>query len=93
MANKIFKNLDEQIEILRSKGLIINDEEKTKDILFRENYFFVNGYRHLFMKSAKERKFIPGTTFEELYGTFVFDRRVRNIFFKNILIKKLQINY
>ena len=86
MANKIFKNLDEQIEILRSKGLIINDEEKTKDILFRENYFFVNGYRHLFMKSAKERKFIPGTTFEELYGTFVFDRRVRNIFFKNILI-------
>lgn len=86
MGNKIFRNLDEQIEILRSKGLIIKDEDKTKEILFRENYFFVNGYRHLFMQSTKERQFIPGTTFEELYGTFVFDRRVRNIFFKYILV-------
>jgi len=86
MGNKIFRNLDEQIEILRSKGLIIKDEDKAKEILFRENYFFVNGYRHLFMQSTKERQFIPGTTFEELYGTFVFDRRVRNIFFKYILV-------
>jgi abortive infection bacteriophage resistance protein len=38
------------------------------------------------MQSTKERQFIPGTTFEELYGTFVFDRRVRNIFFKYILV-------
>ena len=53
MNNKIFKNLDEQIEILESKGLTINDYEKAKDILFRENYFFISGYRHLFMKSSK----------------------------------------
>ena len=33
MERKIFKNLDEQIEIMRNKGLIINDEEKTKEIL------------------------------------------------------------
>ncbi|MEI3508986.1 MAG: Abi family protein [Bacilli bacterium] len=29
---------------------------------------------------------MPGTTFEELYAVFVFDRKIRNIFFKNILI-------
>ena len=29
---------------------------------------------------------MPGTTFEELYATFTFDRRIRNTFFKNILI-------
>ena len=44
MANKIFKSIDEQIEILKSKGLVINDLDKTKDILFRENYFFISGY-------------------------------------------------
>ena len=86
MGKKTFKDLDEQIEIFRSKGLVITDEEKTKDILLRENYFFINGYRHLFMKSWKDTNFIPGTTFEELYAMFVFDRRVRNIFFKNLLI-------
>ena len=86
MSKKTFKTLEEQIEILRSKGLIINDVEKTKSILLRENYFFISGYRHLFMKSKKDQLFIPGTTFEELYAMFIFDRRVRNIFFKNLLI-------
>ena len=86
MKNKVFRNLDEQIEILRAKGLMINDIEKTKMILLKENYFFVSGYRHLFMKDGKDKYFIDGTTFEELYSTFVFDRNIRNIFFKNILI-------
>ncbi len=83
---KVFKNLDEQVEIFRDKGLIINDVEKTKELLLRENYFFINGYRHIFMKSTKEKFFLPGTTFEELYAFFVFDRSIRNIFFKNILV-------
>lgn len=86
MRSKIFKTLDEQIEILRSKGLIINNPEKTKEILYRENYFFISGYRHLFMRTYKDRKFFPGTTFEELYATFLFDRKIRNIMFKYILI-------
>jgi len=86
MATKTFKNLDEQIEIFRSRGLVVNDVNKAKNILLRENYFFISGYRHLFMKSSKDNEFIPGTTFEELYAMFVFDRKVRNIFFKNLLI-------
>ena len=86
MRNKVFKNLDEQIEILNSKGLIINNVERAKIILLKENYFFISGYRHLFMKDGKDKYFIDGTTFEELYSTFVFDRNIRNIFFKNILI-------
>ena len=38
------------------------------------------------MKTHKERKFIKGSTFEELYAIFNFDRHIRNICFKNILI-------
>ena len=86
MNNKEFKNLEEQIEILRSKGLVINDEEFAKEVLLRENYFFLSGYRHLFMKSDSNRKYIDGTTFEEVYSLFLFDRSFRNIIFKNILI-------
>ena len=86
MPKKIFKTLDEQIQILQFKGLEVNDIDKAKSILFRENYFFVSGYRRLFMRSNKDSMFIKGTTFDELYATFLFDRRIRNIMFKYILI-------
>lgn len=84
--NKIFRNLDEQIDILISKGLIIKNVDNAKDVLFRENYFFLSGYRHVFMESKKGSQFIKGTTFEELYAMFTFDRKIRYIFFSFILI-------
>ena len=86
MQKKIFKTLDEQIELLKNKGLTINDISYAKQILFKENYFFLMGYRYLFMKNSREKKFNNGTTFDELYAVFLFDRHIRNIMFKNILI-------
>ena len=85
MASKVFKSLDEQIDILKSKGLVINDYDNAKEILLRENYFFLNGYRSPFLITGSKR-FIEGTTFEELYALFTFDRYFRNIIFKNLLI-------
>lgn len=86
MKNKIFRNLDEQINILKNKDLTIKDENEAKKILLRENYFFISGYRHLLMRNYRDKKFIKGATFDELYAIFNFDRRLRNICFKNILI-------
>ena len=85
MDNKQFKNLEEQIEILKFKGLTIDDEDYAKRVLLRENYFFLNGYRHIFINSDTKR-YIDGVTFEELYSLFLFDRSLRNILFKNLLI-------
>lgn len=86
MNEKTFKNLDEQIEILKNKGLNIKDIDYAKSILLRENYFFLTGYKFLFVKSALDKRFIFNATFEELYATFIFDRQLRNILFKNILV-------
>lgn len=85
MRNKTFKTLDEQIAILEEKGMIIEDYDYAKDVLLRENYFFLSGYRHLFMRTYHDNRFIEGTTFEEVYSMFMFDRKIRNIFFKNVL--------
>ncbi len=85
MAAKVFKTIDEQISILKSKGLTINDYDKASEILLRENYFFLNGYRSPFLVTGSKR-FIPGSTFDEVYALFTFDRFFRNIIFKNILI-------
>lgn len=84
MIEKKFKTLDEQIEIFRSKNMSIHNEEYAKSVLLRENYFFLNGYRHPFLNSNKTYK--DGTTIEELYSLFLFDRTFRNICFKNLLI-------
>lgn len=86
MDNKIFKNLDEQVEILKQKNLTINDVNYAKEVLLRENYFFLNGYRYPFIKSLDNKVYIDGVTFEELYSLFLFDRKLRNIVFKNILM-------
>ena len=83
---KEFKTIDQQIDILKKKGLIIGDIEKAKNILLKENYFFLNGYRHIFMNSPTDRTFVSGATFDELYSLFLFDRYSRNILFKNLLI-------
>lgn len=86
MNKKEFKTLDEQLGIFKSKGLTINDEEEARNILLKENYFFINGYRRVLMVSSKEKKFVKGATFDELYSIFMFDRELRNILFKNLLI-------
>ena len=85
MIAKEFKTLNEQIDILKEKGLTIKDEDYAKKILMRENYFFLNGYRHLFM-TGNDKEYIPGTRFEELYSLFLFDRSLRNVIFKYLLV-------
>ena len=84
MNKKEFRTLDEQIDILKSKNLVIDDVDEAKDVLLRENYFFINGYRYLFFD--KDRKFVKGTNFNELYSAFLFDRNLRNVMFKNLLV-------
>ncbi len=86
MIEKNFKNLDEQIEIFKYKGLTVSDEKYAKKVLLRENYFFLNGYRHLFVLSEEDKRFKEGATFEELYSLFLFDRSFRNILFKYLLV-------
>ena len=38
------------------------------------------------MYSNTDKRFLENTTFEELYSMFLFDRNIRNIIFKNLLI-------
>jgi abortive infection bacteriophage resistance protein len=85
VAAKVFRTIDEQLDILKSKGLTIEDYDQASEIVLRENYFFLNGYRGPFLNVGSKR-FIDGATFEEMYALFTFDRYFRNIIFKNVLI-------
>ena len=35
----VYKNIDEQIELILAKNILIKNKERAKDILIRENYY------------------------------------------------------
>lgn len=83
-----YKTFEQQIEILKNRNLIINDESMAKEILTIHNYYnVINGYNELFCcrDENNNEKFINGTTFDELYALYCFDRELRSIIFKYTL--------
>ena len=84
---KPFKTYDEQIQLLVSRGVTIETPEQksfAKKKLQHEGYYnLINGYNKLFLKSVNEYK--PRTTMNEIFALYSFDKRLREIFFKNIL--------
>lgn len=83
-----YKTFDQQIEILKSRGLIINNIDEAKEILTIHNYYnVINGYKDLFctINENGNEEFIEGTTFDEIYALYCFDRELRSIIFKYTL--------
>ncbi|PQE46366.1 Abi family protein [Enterococcus faecalis] len=78
-----FKTLDEQISILKSRGLCFTDEEYSKRLLMRSNYYdVVNGYSKLIQINTN--KYLPNATFEELYAIYMYDKNLKSVFFRKI---------
>lgn len=92
-----YKNIDEQIEMIKSKNIIIKNEEKAKEILIRENYYnLITKYKDIFidMKMSKNKgteTCDAETFFEEIYAVYKFDRDFRNLIFKYISIVETNI--
>lgn len=84
--DKPFKTIDEQINILESRGMQTDGE--TALALQREGYYsIVNGYKDLFIDhkaTALEGHDVykRGTTFREIHRLFTFDRDLRLTMFR-----------
>lgn len=87
---KVFSKVSEQIEILKNKNLIITDEQKATEILLKYNYYvLINGYRGPFVNEKgydDKTTYIKGSTFDEIFNFYIFDRDIRIIFLKYMLI-------
>ena len=69
--------IDEQIELLKTRGCIIEDEELTKSILLDINYYRLTSYFLPFKES--DNKYLEGTSFNKVYRNYLFDRKLRNM--------------
>jgi abortive infection bacteriophage resistance protein len=89
---KPFKTYRQQLAILRGRGLLIPNGSKAMRILERENYYsLINGYKDLFLSRdamgnrVSPEQYISGTTFDEIYSLYTFDRELRNILLEALL--------
>ena len=72
--------LEQQIEILKEKGLIIKDTALGKQILQHFNFFdIIKVYKNLFIVN---NVFVKNTTIEKVFLFYHYDRGIQNILFK-----------
>ena len=86
---KPFKSIEEQINLMHKRGL--STDADTPGILMREGYYsIVNGYKDPFLDSdatraAGDDRFAEGTSFNDVYNLFCFDRDLREVTFKHLM--------
>lgn len=90
---KEYKTFNQQLVILRKIGLIVPKDGRPKRFLEQENYYnVINGYKDLFLQKDSSGNpldpelYLPNTHFNELKALFLFDRELRILFLKYILI-------
>lgn len=84
-----YKSFDEQIEILKKRNLIIDDDLKVKRVLQKENYYnVINGYKDKFILDCGTQfeRFKKDVSFWDVYTLYQFDRDLRTLFLKKILV-------
>ena len=70
---------DEQIDRLKAHGVSVHDEEFCRCKLAEINYYRLGAY-FLPFREGKEQC-VEGTTFEQVYHIYEFDRKLRRIMF------------
>ena len=88
MANKDFKTIDEQIVILQSRSLTIEDEAEAKKFLLQNNYYRVSGYS---LTLRKNDVFVKSATFRNIEDIYNFDHEFRHIILHHIETIEVQI--
>lgn len=81
---------DDIISLLKSQGLIIDDEKRVRHILTNVSYTRLKNYLMALTEEGKPRRFKPGASFEQAYALYGFDRRLRELIFHEM--EKIEIS-
>lgn len=86
---KPFLTIEQQIALLKSRGLVITNEDKAKACLRRIGYYRLSGYLHSFRESKRFTDsrgssiktildtYRPGTDLQTIVDLYVFDKKLR----------------
>lgn len=83
--NKRFLSVSEQLNLLKERGLLIENDERTKDYLKHIGYFRLSAYFYpLLQTPKKQHKYKAGATFKQVLDMYRFDRKLRLLLFNEI---------
>lgn len=74
--DKLAYSSSDLVRLMQSRGLLIPDTQKAERHLNLVGYYRLMGYGNYFFDSAKQ-KFRTGTTYEDIWRTYKFDRKLR----------------
>lgn len=75
MGEKKFETIERQIEILKNRGLIIEDENDAKEFFMKNNYYRISGYT---LSLRKNDRFFPNITLSNVKDIYYFDSALRH---------------
>ncbi|MDD2711079.1 MAG: Abi family protein [Verrucomicrobiae bacterium] len=84
------KSHREQLDILKSRGLTVLDESFALHCLEHHNYYRLSAYRFPLSVEKNSDQFLPGTTFDQLWGLYCFDRQLRLLVME--AVKRLEVS-
>lgn len=84
MANKESRSIQEQIDLLKHRGMIIEDEEFAHLYLSHISYYRLKGYWWDMQKDKDNHVFQKGSRFEDVIARYFFDKELRLILFDAI---------
>lgn len=79
----------EQLELLKSRGLAINDCSFCLEKLSSINYYRLSAYLLPFKDS--NNSYQNGTNFQQIYNIYEFDRHFRNLLFQAIEVIEVSL--
>lgn len=75
---KPFKTLDQQIAILKRRGLNVKNYEHAKQYLLTNNYYnVINGYSKFFTTKRNPENYISTVDFREIEAIHLFDKELK----------------
>ena len=79
----------EQVNLLKSRGLIINDSEKALQNISRINYYRLSSYYVPFQ--INRNLFKPETSIEKIFRLYGFDKKIRSLIFGALEITEVTL--
>ncbi|MDR1181877.1 MAG: Abi family protein [Bacteroidales bacterium] len=84
MANKDSRTIAEQIALLKSRGMLMKDEQEAAFYLSHISYYRLKGYWWDMQIDRITHIFAPNSHFEDVIARYHFDRQLRLILFDAI---------
>lgn len=75
MNNQKPRTIEEQIHLLRSRGMTFINKEEAKKYLAHISYFRLKYYWTDMMDEATEHEFSKGASFDDVIARYNFDRK------------------